>query len=175
MRSTMTRLKPCTMGHSRTALDPDVEHQQIICRAIASLDPNTLAAVPDRLSHSDWSGARNQRSHLAELRRLDWSHFVRRPSPRPFIDGNTLRSLVVYPRSFKKIRRRRSGLANKTVPMMFCDAKLGNEATRSRTGNTESKNQRNPQNYGHARANQTRISHDRLVSSTNWTPQEPIQ
>jgi hypothetical protein len=33
MRSTMTRLKPCTMGHSRTALDPDVEHQQIICRA----------------------------------------------------------------------------------------------------------------------------------------------
>jgi hypothetical protein len=58
------------MGHSRTALDPDVEHQQIVCHAIASLDPNTLAAVPDRLSHSDWSGARDQRSHLAELRRL---------------------------------------------------------------------------------------------------------
>jgi hypothetical protein len=112
---------------------------------------------------------------LAELRRLDWFHFVQRPSPRPFIDGNTLRSLVVYPRSFKKIRRRRSGLANKTVPMMFCDDNLGNEATRSRTGDTESKNRRNPQNYGHARANQTRISHDRLLSSTNWTPQEPIQ
>jgi hypothetical protein len=62
MRSTMTRLKPCTKGHSRTTLDPDVEHQQIVCRAIASLDPNTLAAVPDRLSHSDWSGARDQRS-----------------------------------------------------------------------------------------------------------------